>query len=138
MLIESKIIRPGGSHVSIDKTEYHFAPDKDGKHVCEVADKRHIQRFLSIPEGFKISGADDEPEVEVRTVTAGPFESEPVLEEVDDDEPEDDPDDEPEDDIDELGLEELEVRYLAADVKMDRRKSLRTLRAELRRIELGE
>lgn len=130
MLIESKIIRPGGSHVSIDKTEYHFAPDKDGKHVCEVADKRHIQRFLSIPEGFKIAGADDDPEVEVRTVTTGPFESEPVLEEVDDDEPEDD--------IDELGLEELEVRYLAADVKMDRRKSLRTLRAELRRIELGE
>ena len=135
MLIESKIIRPGGSHVSIDKAEYHFAPDKDGKHVCEVADKRHIQRFLSIAEGFKIVGADDEPEVEVRTVTADPLESEPVLEEVDDDEPDED---EPEDDIDELGLEELEVRYLAADVKMDRRKSLRTLRADLRRIESGE
>ena len=136
MLIESKLIRLGGSRVSIDKAEYHFAPDKDGKHVCEVTDKRHIQRFLSISEGFKIAGAEDEaPEVEVRTVTTDPFESDPVLEEVDDD---DDPEDEPEDDIDELDLEALEVRYLAADVKMDRRKSLRTLRADLRRIESGE
>lgn len=64
MLIQSIIERDGGTHVTIgegdDAREYHFKPDSKhgGAHVCEVDNKRDIQRFLSITEGYRIPGDD--------------------------------------------------------------------------------
>ena len=52
MLIKSLIKRDGGSLVNIDGINYSFQPDADGDHVCEVADKGHIEIFLSIAEGY--------------------------------------------------------------------------------------
>ena len=65
MLIKSLIKREGGSHIQFGQegdptVEYHFTSKaKDGDHVCDVTDKKHIQQLLSIQEGYEI--ADDEP-----------------------------------------------------------------------------
>lgn len=58
MKIESKIKRKAGTKVDIDGVDYHFKPQADGAHVCEVSDKKHIQRFLSITEGYQIYDPD--------------------------------------------------------------------------------
>lgn len=61
MKIECKLQRKGGSHIEIGGTTYHFAPQEDGRHVAEVTNERHIERFLSIPEGYgllRTPGAD--------------------------------------------------------------------------------
>lgn len=142
MLIESKIKRQDGTRVTMDDVVYHFAPDASGAHVCEVSHKRHIQRFLSIPEGYCIAGApDDEPvEDEQKPVSGDPLDGDSeVVDLVDEDDEEDESDEEDEDDgdIDQLDLDELAERYAANGVKMDRRRSLRTLRSELRAIETG-
>lgn len=62
MKIECILKREGGSKVEIGSTEYHFAPQADGAHVAEVSNNGHIQRFLSIPEGYRIYGEPDEQE----------------------------------------------------------------------------
>lgn len=63
MKIECKIKREGGSVIDIDGTEYHFKPEvKDGPHYCTVANKKHAQRFLAIPEGYCLPGGADDPE----------------------------------------------------------------------------
>lgn len=122
MLIESKIRRKNGTTVTIGKDEYHFAPGDDGLHVCEVQNPKHIQRFLSITEGYRIPGTvDDEPETETRTHEA--LEVEP---------------EEGGDDIDALDLDGLEARFEALGKKMDRRRSLTRLRDELRTLEGSE
>ena len=121
MLIESKIRRKNGTTVTIGKDEYHFAPGDDGLHVCEVENPKHIQRFLSITEGYRIPGTvDDEPETETRTHEA--LEIEPDEEEGGDE-------------IDALDLDGLEARFEALGKKMDRRRSLARLRDELRTLE---
>ena len=56
MKIECILKRPGGTKAEIGGIEYHFVPQDDGAHVADVADKAHIQRFLSIPEGYAIYG----------------------------------------------------------------------------------
>ena len=56
MKIECILKRPGGTKADIDGIEYHFAPQPDGAHVAEVKDNAHIQRFLSITEGYQIYG----------------------------------------------------------------------------------
>ncbi|EDM71054.1 hypothetical protein RAZWK3B_16695 [Roseobacter sp. AzwK-3b] len=48
MLIETTEIRKGGSKHSIGDKVYHFKPGLDGRHVCDVVDNAHIQRFLSL------------------------------------------------------------------------------------------
>lgn len=59
MLIESIIKRRGGTYIPFGPADnpevvYHFAPTVDGgPHVCEVANEAHIERFLSITEGFR-------------------------------------------------------------------------------------
>lgn len=53
MKIRCKIIRKGGSHIDIDGVVYHFAPNERDDHVAEVSEARHIQRFLSITEGYE-------------------------------------------------------------------------------------
>lgn len=53
MLIVSKIERKGGSRVTIGGSEYLFEPrGPKGEHVAEVENRDHIERFLSVPEGF--------------------------------------------------------------------------------------
>lgn len=54
MQIEHLIKREGGSFHEIGGTEYHFAPLDDGAHVAEVTTPEHQDRFLGIPEGFRI------------------------------------------------------------------------------------
>lgn len=54
MQIECTLIRNGGTHAEIDGTDYHFAPQDDGAHVCEVENPEHAQRFLSITEAYRI------------------------------------------------------------------------------------
>ena len=55
MLILSKIKRNPGTFVTMqDGTRYAFMPNDAGDHVAEVENPTHIERFLSIPEGFGI------------------------------------------------------------------------------------
>lgn len=51
MKIESIIRRAKGTTVSLGSMTYRFAPEND--HVCNVDDEAHIERFLSIKEGFR-------------------------------------------------------------------------------------
>ncbi len=61
MKIQCILQREGGTSVEIDGEEYRFAPDSDGRHVCDVKNSKHIQRFLSIPEGYQIADDEGEP-----------------------------------------------------------------------------
>lgn len=54
MDIECKLKREGGTYVEIGKSQYHFAPLDDGAHVANVADEAHQDRFLSIPEAYRV------------------------------------------------------------------------------------
>lgn len=54
MKIECKLIREGGTIVDIGGVEYHFEPLADGAHVAEVSNDDHADRFLAIPEGYKL------------------------------------------------------------------------------------
>lgn len=61
MLIECKLRRDGGTKVTIDGTLYDFRPNEDGKHICDVSNKRHIVRFLSIDEAYAEHELESEP-----------------------------------------------------------------------------
>ena len=55
MLILSKIKRNPGTFVTMkDGTRYAFMPNDADDHVAEVETPAHIERFLSIPEGFGV------------------------------------------------------------------------------------
>lgn len=54
MNIECILQRKGGTVVEMPGKTYHFAPQEDGKHVAEVNIEAHIERFLSIPEAYRI------------------------------------------------------------------------------------
>lgn len=43
---------PEGRTVNLGGKDYFFAPTASGLNVCEVVDPAHIERFLSIPEGY--------------------------------------------------------------------------------------
>ena len=138
MLIESRIRRSGGTPIPMGDEVYHFAPDDEGRHVCDVTNKAHIQRFLSITEGFCLGGAEDEATSTAPPPPSGdPLSGAESVEMVDGDEDEGEEEEEEADSIDDLDLDELAERYEAAGKKMDRRRSLRVLRADLRRIESG-
>jgi hypothetical protein len=53
MRIESIIARKPGSTISLFGTEYVFTTRSDGKLCADVEDEKHIERFLSIPEGYR-------------------------------------------------------------------------------------
>lgn len=54
MLIRSIIERQHGTRITLDSTQYAFLPKKEGgEHVCEVEDKTHIKKLLSISEGYE-------------------------------------------------------------------------------------
>lgn len=60
MLIESIIRRNRGTVVELrDGSVYHFKPSvPGGAHVCEV-DADHVDVFLAVPEGFRVSGGKE-------------------------------------------------------------------------------
>lgn len=58
MKIECKLQREGGTEVVIGTTAYHFTPLKDGAHVADVANEAHQDRFLSIPEAYRMYRGD--------------------------------------------------------------------------------
>lgn len=55
MLIECTIRRDGGTIVNLYGKTYFFRPNAEGAHVCEVEDEDAIDRFLSIPEGYRLA-----------------------------------------------------------------------------------
>jgi len=58
MRIVSVIRRKAGTDVTFDGVEYRFRPEVEGDinslHVAEVDREDHVQRFLAIPEGYKL------------------------------------------------------------------------------------
>lgn len=64
MLIERLFRNKGGSLIPFGPAEnpeivYHFKPVVDGgPHVCEVDNEEHIERFLSLPEGYREVGKE--------------------------------------------------------------------------------
>ena len=58
MRIVSVIRRKAGTDVVFDGVEYRFRPEVEGDHnslhVAEVDREDHVQRFLAIPEGYKL------------------------------------------------------------------------------------
>lgn len=61
MDIRCIIERAGGTKATIDGKEYHFKPRETGApHLCDVKDKGHMKRFLSIPEAYELFIPDDE------------------------------------------------------------------------------
>lgn len=61
MLIQCILKRDGGSKIDLDGIAYHFEPLADGAHVVDVADEVHADRFLAIPEGYKLYRGDLTP-----------------------------------------------------------------------------
>ncbi|MBU9386636.1 hypothetical protein [Burkholderia multivorans] len=55
MKIECILRREGGTVVEMPGKTYHFAPWPDGRHVADVEIEAHIERFLSIPEAYRIA-----------------------------------------------------------------------------------
>lgn len=54
MQIECILKRKGGTQVDLGGVKYDFQPNDDGAHVATVEADEHIERFLAIPEGYKI------------------------------------------------------------------------------------
>lgn len=58
MRIVSVIRRKAGTDVTFDGVEYRFRPEVEGDfnslHVAEVDREDHVQRFLAIPEGYRL------------------------------------------------------------------------------------
>jgi hypothetical protein len=56
MKIECTLRRKGGTFVEMPGKTYHFAPTpEDERHIADVANDAHIERFLAIPESFRIA-----------------------------------------------------------------------------------
>lgn len=64
ILIRCKIEREGGTPVTLDGITYHFKPRPDlgsgSAHVCLLNKKPHINRLLSITEGYEVYLGDDD------------------------------------------------------------------------------
>lgn len=70
MKIECVLRREGGTKAEIDGLEYHFEVLADGAHVAEVENDTHADRFLAIPEAYKVYRGKDKPKGEPREVSA--------------------------------------------------------------------
>ena len=57
-----------------DGATYHFAPDPEGRHVAFVTVPEHIERFLSITEGYRIAPGTEQaaPAIGAKPVQATP------------------------------------------------------------------
>lgn len=54
MIIQSIIERKLGTNTKVGDTTYHFnATEKEPRHLCEVTNPEHIERLLSIKEGYR-------------------------------------------------------------------------------------
>jgi hypothetical protein len=62
MKIECILKRDGGTKTDIGGVLYHFEPLADGAHVAEITEEAHIDRFLAIPEGYKVYHGKEAPE----------------------------------------------------------------------------
>jgi hypothetical protein len=73
-LIRSKLIRPGGSTITMaDGAIITFKPDENGDHVAMVSNRDHINRLLSISEGYELHfGATPAPAVPVLSAPPKP------------------------------------------------------------------
>ena len=68
MKIECILKREGGSVVDLGGVEYHFEPLADGAHVADVENEAHIDRFLSISEGYKLYHGKEQPKGEPKQI----------------------------------------------------------------------
>ena len=64
MKIECVLKRQNGTVAEIDGINYHFAPQVDGAHVAVIEEVAHIERFLAIPEGYRIYREPEPAKVE--------------------------------------------------------------------------
>lgn len=71
MDIECKLKRDGGSKVPLGGITYHFTPRSDGAHVADVKNDDHVDRFLSIPEAYRVYRGNAEPLVTELKSTSG-------------------------------------------------------------------
>ena len=69
MKIQCVLLRDGGTITEIGGISYHFEPLADGAHVAEVTVEDHIDRFLSIAEGYKLYRGDETPKGTPSAVT---------------------------------------------------------------------
>ena len=51
--IECLIKRPGGSIIELDDSKYHFKPNGDGDHVCDVPNEGHAAILLAIDTAYR-------------------------------------------------------------------------------------
>lgn len=72
MLIECLIKRPGGSHVDLDGTQYHFKPDAADRHTADVMIDAHVDRFLSISDAYRVARAMTAPAAAVGIAKLAP------------------------------------------------------------------
>lgn len=100
MLIECTIRRKKGTNIKFDDGEYTFGPG-EGPHVCEVENKEHIKRLLSVKESFIVAGDFTAEPMTAATPSIEPeiIIPEDPVKEVDGDEP----------DIDSMNLKELKL-----------------------------
>lgn len=102
--------------------------DQQGAHPAVPVDHRRLC----------LVGAEDEATSTAPPPSSGdPLSGADAVEMVDGDDTDEEEEEEEADSIDDLDLDELAERYEAAGKKMDRRRSLRVLRSDLRRIESG-
>jgi hypothetical protein len=69
MQIESILLRDGGTKTEVGGKTYHFRPHPEKgitAHIAEVTEPTHIQRFLSITEGYRPFVPEVAEPVEVR------------------------------------------------------------------------
>lgn len=85
MKIESIIRRKAGTKVELgDMTYFFYATDTEPRHLCEVTDQAHIDRFLSIKDGYRVpeGGAQKvEKPVKEKTLVAQIIEADKLLDE---------------------------------------------------------
>ncbi|AFN39122.1 hypothetical protein G167_gp32 [Burkholderia phage BcepMigl] len=55
MKIECILHRKGGTVVDMPGKTYHFEPQDDGRHIANVENEAHIERFLRVPEAYRIA-----------------------------------------------------------------------------------
>lgn len=80
MIIESLIKREGGSVITLDGAEYHFEPNSKGDHVCSITEQQHVNRLLSIKDGFAKYEQESNPTKPANRTEPEPTQEEPEQE----------------------------------------------------------
>ena len=52
-IIECLIKRAGGSIIELGAEKYHFKPNAEGDHICEIADQEHAGILLAIDTAYR-------------------------------------------------------------------------------------